>query len=88
MPRATGFTPIRDDVLTPAYAAKYPFDAVALRALPTGYAPKTLAYNIVFNQPGGPWLTLFTDAVFGGDVPGALRAAQGSFTDAITEAES
>lgn len=84
----TGFTPIRSDVLTPAYAAKYPFDAVAVRALPSGYAPKTLAYNIVFNQPGGPWLTLFTDAVFGGDVSGALQAAQGSFTNAITEAES
>jgi multiple sugar transport system substrate-binding protein len=86
---AEGFTPVRNDVLTPAYAAKYPFDAIAIRALNHGYAPKTLAYNLIFNQPGGPWLTLFTDAVIrGDDLDGALRTAQTQFTDAITEAES
>jgi multiple sugar transport system substrate-binding protein len=86
---AEGFTPVRNDVLTPAYAAKYPFDAIAIRALNHGYAPKTLAYNLIFNQPGGPWLTLFTDAVIrGDDLDGALRTAQAQFTDAITEAES
>jgi multiple sugar transport system substrate-binding protein len=84
----TGFTPVRDDILTPRYTARYPFDAVAVRALSHGYAPKTLAYNVIFNQPGGPWLTLFTDAVFGGNVDGALRAAQTQFDNALTEAES
>jgi multiple sugar transport system substrate-binding protein len=84
-----GFTPVRSDVLTPAYQKQYPFDAVAVRALSSGYAPKTLAYNVIFNQPGGPWLTLFTDVVFGGaDVDGALRTAQGQFADALTEADS
>lgn len=83
-----GFTPIRTDVLTPGYEARYPMDAVAVRELPLGYAPKTLAYNVIFNQPGGPWLTLFTDAVFGGDVNGALTAAQPSFDNALSEAES
>lgn len=83
-----GFTPIRGDVLTAGYQAKYPFDAVAVRALPQGYAPKTLAYNQIFNQPGGPWLTMFTDAVFGGDLDGALAAAQPAFTNALAEAES
>lgn len=83
-----GFTPVRGDVLTPDYEAKYPFNAVAVRELPLGYAPKTLGYNVIFNQPGGPWLTMFTDAVFGGDVDGALRAGQSAFAETLSEAQS
>jgi multiple sugar transport system substrate-binding protein len=83
-----GFTPIRGDVMTAAYKAKYPYDAVVLGALPHGYAPKTLAYNVTFNQPGGPWLQMFNQAVFGGDVAGALRNGQSGFTDALVQAES
>jgi multiple sugar transport system substrate-binding protein len=82
-----GFTPIRQDVLTKSYRKKYPFDAVVLGALPKGYAPKTLAYNTTFNQPGGPWLTMFTVAVFDGQVDAAIKAAQPGFTNALQQAQ-
>lgn len=83
-----GFTPVRDDVLTPAYKKKYPFDTVVLQALPRGYAPKTIAYNVTFNQPGGPWPTMFTRAVFEGDVDGAITAGQQDFSDALAQSQS
>ena len=49
-----GATPIRTDVLTPAFSAAHPYDAVALKALAKGYAPPTLVYDQMFNQAGGP----------------------------------
>ena len=38
---ALGYTPVRTDVLTPAYKAKNPYNAVALKALAHGSAPVT-----------------------------------------------
>ncbi|HEX3811856.1 MAG TPA: sugar ABC transporter substrate-binding protein [Mycobacteriales bacterium] len=84
----TGFEPIRTDVATPAYKAKYPFNAVVLDALPRGFAPKTIAYNVTFNQPGGPWLTMFIQSVFDGNIDGAIRKGQSGFADALGQAQS
>lgn len=78
-----GFEPIRSDVLTPQFRAKYPFAAAMLEGQSRGYAPKTIVYNTTFNQPGGPWLNMFTAAVFNGDVTAAVRAGQSAFTTAI-----
>lgn len=83
-----GLTPIRTDVLTTKYKSKYPLNAVVLRALPKGYAPKTLAYNITFNQPGGPWLTMFNTAVFQGKIDKALKIGQEGFSNALVQAGS
>jgi multiple sugar transport system substrate-binding protein len=87
LPKA-GFTPIRADVATPAFEAKYPRTAVALKALSTGYAEKTLAYNTAINQVSGPWFTLFTAAVFGPDLNSAVKQAQTGFTRALNQAQS
>jgi len=38
-------------------------------------APATTAYNSIFNQAGGPWLTMFNTAVFNGQVKPAMSAA-------------
>jgi multiple sugar transport system substrate-binding protein len=54
-----------------------------LQGLSRGYAPKTIVYNTTFNQPGGPWLNMFTAAVFDGDIEGAIRAGQAGFATAI-----
>ena len=51
---ALGYTPVRTDVLTPAFKAKNPDDAVALKALAKGYAPVTLVYDADFNEPNSP----------------------------------
>jgi multiple sugar transport system substrate-binding protein len=47
-----GFEPIRSDVLTPEFRSKYPYAAAMLQGESRGYAPKTIVYNITFNQPG------------------------------------
>jgi hypothetical protein len=36
----------------------------------------------------GPFFQMFTSAVFGGDINGALESAQGSFERALSQAES
>jgi multiple sugar transport system substrate-binding protein len=87
LPKA-GFTPIRADVATPKFDATYPRTAVALKALSTGYAEKTLAYNTAINQVSGPWFTLFTSAVFSGGVRGALKKAQTGFARALKQAQT
>jgi multiple sugar transport system substrate-binding protein len=83
---ALGATPIRTDVLTPAFSAKYPLDAVALKALARGYAPVTLIYDTAFNQPSGPWFQMFTTAVYGGNMAAALRQGQTGFTQLLQQA--
>lgn len=84
----TGFTPVRSDVLSPGYRKKYPFNAVAVDALSRGYAPRSIAYNTTYNQPGGPWQAMFIRAVFDGDVRGAIRRGQSGFTDSLQQAQT
>ncbi len=80
---SAGFEPIRSDVATPQFRAHYPFAAAMLAGLRRGYAPKTIVYNTTFNQPGGPWLNMFTEAVFGGNVAAAMHTGQAGFSTAI-----
>lgn len=84
----SGYTPVRTDVATAAFDAKYPRTAVALHALPHGYAPTTLAYNTAVNQVSGPFFAMFSSAVFGGNVSAAMKSAQTGFSRALTQAES
>ncbi len=49
-----GYTPVRTDVLTSAYKAKNPYNAVALEALAHGSAPVTTVYDAAFNEPNSP----------------------------------
>ncbi len=83
-----GFEPIRSDVLTPKFRSQFPFAAAMVQGESRGYAPKTIVYNITFNQPGGPWLNMFTEAVFDDKVAAAIRAGQGGFTTAISLGKS
>jgi multiple sugar transport system substrate-binding protein len=71
-----GDTPVRSDVLTPAFAAKFPYDAVALRALAKGSVEYTLAYDAVFNEPGSPWFKMFEDAVYNGNLSAGIQEGQ------------
>jgi len=81
-----GATPIRTDVLTPAFSAAHPYDAVALKALAKGYAPPTLVYDQMFNQAGGPWFQMFTTAVYDGNMTLALQQGQSGLTRLIQQA--
>jgi multiple sugar transport system substrate-binding protein len=80
-----GATPIRTDLLTPAFSAAHPFDAVALKALAHGYAPVGLIYNQAFNVPQGPWFQMFQTAVYDGNMTLALQQGQSGFTQLIQQ---
>lgn len=81
-----GATPIRTDVLTPAFSTAHPLDAVALKALARGYAPVTLVYDQMFNQAGGPWFQMFTTAVYDGNMSTALQQGQSGLTRLLQQA--
>ncbi|HUC24964.1 MAG TPA: sugar ABC transporter substrate-binding protein [Streptosporangiaceae bacterium] len=73
---ALGDTPVRTDILTPAFKAKYPYDAVALEALAKGSVEYTLAYDAVFNEPGSPWFKMFETAVYDHNLSGGISEGQ------------
>src|SRR5580658_56315 len=83
-----GYTPVRSDALTPAFERANPLDVPALKALSHGVAPATTAYNSIFNQAGGPWLTMFETAVFNGQVKPAMAAAQQGFDQLLRDEAS
>jgi multiple sugar transport system substrate-binding protein len=85
---AFGYTPVRSDALTPAFERANPLDVVALRALDHGVAPATTAYNSIFNQAGGPWLSMFDTAVFHGRVMAAMAGAQQGFDQLLKDEAS
>jgi multiple sugar transport system substrate-binding protein len=85
---AFGYTPVRSDTLTPAFERSNPLDVVALRALAHGVAPVTTAYNSIFNQAGGPWLSMFDTAVYDGQVKAAMAATQQGFDQLLKDESS
>lgn len=76
---ANGYTPVRNDILTPAFKQKNPFFAVGLEAAARGYAPASIAFQSLFSNTG-PWGPIFQEGVFGGNIPGALQTGQAQFT--------
>jgi multiple sugar transport system substrate-binding protein len=82
-----GYTPVRSDVTTPDFRQKYPLNLAPLEHLDKGYAPVTLAYNLLFNQADSPWIGLFRKAVFDGDLEGALRDGQQAFDRILRQAQ-
>jgi multiple sugar transport system substrate-binding protein len=83
-----GFTPVRGDVATPEFAARYPLVLPPLLQQQEGYAPKTLSYNEIYNQPDGPWLTMFRRAVFDGEIEAAMAEAQEGYDRILGQARS
>lgn len=77
---AAGYTPVRADANTAAFAKRYPFATPPLKQLGVGFAPKTLGYNLIYNQPGGPFLKMFRQAVFGAGVDAALESGEADYT--------
>ena len=82
-----GFTPVRSDVATPEFRKSYPQAVAPLDRIDRGYAPPTLAYNLLFNQPDSPWIAMFRQAVFDGDIDGALEAGQQGFQRILDQAQ-
>jgi multiple sugar transport system substrate-binding protein len=83
-----GDTPVRTDILTPAFAATNPYDAVALKALAKGSVEYTLAYDAVYNEPGSPWFKMFEDAVYSGNLSGGLQEGQSGIQSTLDTVKS
>jgi multiple sugar transport system substrate-binding protein len=83
-----GDTPVRTDILTPAFAAKNPYDAVALKALAKGSVEYTLAYDAVFNEPGSPWFKMFEDAVYYHNLSGGISEGQSGIQSTLESVKS
>ncbi|MVA75261.1 extracellular solute-binding protein [Auraticoccus sp. F435] len=84
---AGGYTPVRADVADDRFRETYPHASVPLDNLHAGYAPSTLAYNLIYNQPDGPWLSMFRRAVFDGDLEGALVQGQQGWDAILSQAQ-
>ena len=83
-----GDTPVRTDILTPSFAAKFPYDAVALKALAKGSVEFTLAYDAVYNEPGSPWFKMFEEAVYSGNVNTAITQGQTNIQATLSSVKS
>jgi multiple sugar transport system substrate-binding protein len=84
---AGGYTPVRGDAATPAFRKKNPLDVTPLDHLQRGYAPVTLAYNLLYNQADSPWIAMFRRATFDGDVDGALEQGQHDYDQILHQAQ-
>jgi multiple sugar transport system substrate-binding protein len=85
---AGGYTPVRSDVATPEFAKKYPLATLPLERIEEGYAPTTLSYNLLYNQPDGPWLQMFRRAVFDGELEAAMSEAQESYDRILAQGQA
>ena len=71
-----------------AYEKKYPVSVLPMKNLDKGYAPQTLAYNLLYNQTSSPFLALFREAVFGDGVTTALKNAQPVWDRILDQAQA
>jgi len=82
-----GYFPVRSDAATDEYRATYPLAVAPLEQIDTGYAPRTLSYNLLYNQPDSPYFEMFRRAVFDGDVDGAMASAQARYDRVLEQAQ-
>jgi multiple sugar transport system substrate-binding protein len=85
---AGGYTPVRSDVATPEFAKKFPLATLPLERIEEGFAPTTLSYNLLYNQPDGPWLQMFRRAVFDGELEAAMSEAQESYDRILAQGQA
>jgi multiple sugar transport system substrate-binding protein len=83
-----GDSPVRSDILTKAFLAKYPYEAVPIGTLPHGSVEYTLAYDQVFNEPASPWLKMFDEAVYSDNVSQALTIGQSGIQSTLNSVTS
>ena len=78
-------SPVRSDIVTPAFKKKYPFLAVALQTLPEGKAPYLTNYDAIFNDASGPFLSMMVQGIFKGQISSAIKSGQAGFTSVLEQ---
>jgi multiple sugar transport system substrate-binding protein len=77
-----GFSPVRSDIVTAAFKAKYPLIAASLAALPYGNDPVSAKFESL-TAPSSPWIDMWETAIFRGDVTGAEQTAEAAFNSTL-----
>ena len=75
-----GWLPVRTDLANNKYTRADPRVVLAATTATKGQTPYSAKYYQLFNDANGPWLAMLQDAVFKGDVDGAISKAQAAFT--------
>ncbi len=83
-----GYTPIRSDAATDDFRSKYPFAVPTIVDIDKGYAPVTLAYNLLYNQTDGPWLKMLRRAAFQQQTEAAMAEAQTTFDRLLKQTQA
>jgi multiple sugar transport system substrate-binding protein len=64
--------PVRSDMLTPSFEAKYPDAAIALKASEVGNVPKSIGFTAATETANAPWVTAEEQIVFSGANPATV----------------
>jgi multiple sugar transport system substrate-binding protein len=64
--------PVRSDMLTPSFEARYPDAAVALKASEQGNVPKSIGFTAATEDANAPWVTAEEQIVFSGASPATV----------------
>ncbi|TFC07145.1 MULTISPECIES: ABC transporter substrate-binding protein [Cryobacterium] len=83
----TGSSPVRSDLLTADFAAKYPLVALQLQVSAKSDAPDSMATNALQLSATSPWLAAFQSIVYNGaDVNATLTKADADSAPLIKQA--
>lgn len=82
---ANGQIPVRTDLVDNPYFEQEPRFKVSAQGMAVGRTPYSVKYNALFNDPNGPWLAMLQQAIFQGDVDGAITDAQAAFERVLAE---
>jgi len=74
---------VRDDLAENKYTEKDPRLVAMNKLVGEGDTPYAMNYGQTFNDPNGPALTVFRDALFGDDPAGALKKGNDSITASL-----
>lgn len=77
--------PVRTDLAENEYFEADPRLSTSASAMAIGKTPYSVKYNDLFNDNNGPWLGLLQQAIFEGDVDGAVTDAQERFSEIMSE---
>jgi multiple sugar transport system substrate-binding protein len=75
---------VRTDLISNKYSQQDPRYIVVAEAEANGRTPYSVHYNELFNDPNGPWLAMFQQAIFSGQVDQAMSSAQQRFTQILS----
>jgi multiple sugar transport system substrate-binding protein len=79
-----GPVPVRTDVASGTYAKQSPYNVLLAKEMNEGKTVYSTHYNDLINSNNGPWVQMFQQAVFAGDVNGAIQKGQQQFEQILS----